>query len=40
MISCRLHLKDFKGAMLDIETALLWGINTPIMLMKKVEILM
>jgi hypothetical protein len=40
MIACRCALKDFEGAMRDIESALLWEMNVPGFLLSKVEVLL
>lgn len=40
MISCRLQLKDYEGAMRDIECALVWQMNICLFLLKKVEVIM
>jgi len=40
MISCRLSLKDFEGALRDVETALMWQMNVFSFLLTKVNILM
>ena len=40
MVACRSALKDFQGALRDIESALMWEMNLPGFLLSKVEVLM